>query len=161
MENFTENYSVITDIYDSKRLVHNDHLDSSYKGYQLKIYYKILKETHDGYCSDPYDFNEEEEVREVNFWVLLFSKEFINKNFTGHPKFIGTIDDIIKYFTNYQEIPNKLEKKINVLKNLNSEVQEYNHGNVCCECKTYYNVTNILIIDKYLEKEYIPPNNLY
>lgn len=160
MENFKENYTSITDKF-NKRLIHNDHLNSDYKGYQLIIKYSLREELHDGYCSDPDNFREQNKEEEVSFWLLSFSKEFIHKYFTGHPKFIGNIDDIIKYFSNYEQIPYNLQAKINILKDLDEGETCCTYGSGYCGCKNYYYINKISIVDKYYEKEYISPNNLY
>ena len=47
----------------------------------------------------------------LRFDSLFYKSYNINHHFTGHPKFIGNIDDIIKYFSNYKQIPYKLQKK--------------------------------------------------
>lgn len=39
-------------------------------GLKLCITYRVIKETHDGYCSDPYDEGEEEKIKTFSYPVL-------------------------------------------------------------------------------------------
>lgn len=88
--------------------------DEIYPDVFLKVTYSVCKTTHDGYCSDPYD-TEEETKKMTKYYPLL--KVFKKEDFDDH--------DMI-YYSNEKLSLYQIEFKA--------------HGNGYCECGTDYDI---------------------
>ena len=62
----------------------------------LVIKLKISGSTHDGYCSDDYNYHDYEDFSYVKIPLLSFTDDFINSHFTDN-NYNGSINDIIDY----------------------------------------------------------------
>tara|TARA_B100000925_G_C21794625_1_gene381896 strand:+ start:254 stop:688 length:435 start_codon:yes stop_codon:yes gene_type:complete len=72
----------------------NSHTSPSIAGIRIVATYKHEQKTHnDGYCSDPGEYTEEEEMKVIDFLVPPPCHEFLDQYMDGN-KFVGTLKDL-------------------------------------------------------------------
>ena len=108
--------------------IHNSNLDKVDKsafGY-LVIKIKISGSTHDGYCSDSYNYHDYENFSHVKIPLLFFTQDFISLHFTDD-NYNGSINDIISYL--------KDEKYSHSVIMQLDDIGKHNGGSpYCCSC---------------------------
>lgn len=77
----------------------NSHTSPATAGIRILTTYKHEQKTHDGYCSDPYEYTEEEEMKVIDFLVPSTCHEHLNQYIDGN-QFVGTLEDL-KNFARY------------------------------------------------------------
>ena len=127
--------------------IHNsniDKVDKSSFGY-LVIKIKISGSTHDGYCSDSYNYHDYEKFSYVKIPILCFTDDFINLHFTDD-NYNGSINDIISYLKDEKNCGFTQYKIINQLDNIGKHKSGSPYCGSChCEATSFTQVVSIKI----------------